>query len=177
MPEQSVVVNRAPVLTLWAAIVAERVGHDHESALSLGRAVAGLNAQSKGQALGIFHAPERGQFQQAERPVPPGERQLVPLLGRMVTVKETPAGVRAVSGGDEVDPEGVQGYLERSFGESLPEVRAAMEELARSYSPEALDAVAYGLYEKFRPQIAAGKRGWGQKGVLDLATVRALARH
>ena len=32
-------VNRAPVLTLWATVVAERLGFDHDAALTLGRAV------------------------------------------------------------------------------------------------------------------------------------------
>ena len=41
-------INRAPVLTLWAAVVAERLGFNHDEALSLGNALAGLNAQSKG---------------------------------------------------------------------------------------------------------------------------------
>jgi hypothetical protein len=36
--------NRAPVLTLWAAVVGEVLGSEHDEALTLGRAVAGLNA-------------------------------------------------------------------------------------------------------------------------------------
>ena len=47
-------INRAPVLTLWAAVVAERLGFERDEALTLGKAVAGLTAQSKGQRLGIF---------------------------------------------------------------------------------------------------------------------------
>jgi hypothetical protein len=47
-------INRAPVLTLWAAVVAERLGFTWEEALTLGRAVAGLNAYAKGKALGLF---------------------------------------------------------------------------------------------------------------------------
>jgi hypothetical protein len=43
-----VMVNRAPVLTLWAAVVAEVLGFEHDEALTLGRAVAGLNTYSKG---------------------------------------------------------------------------------------------------------------------------------
>ena len=39
-------INRAPVLTLWAAVVAKRLGFDHDEALTLGKAVAGLNAQA-----------------------------------------------------------------------------------------------------------------------------------
>lgn len=47
-------INRAPVLTLWAAVVAQRLGFDWDEALTLGRAVAGLNAYSKGVSLGQF---------------------------------------------------------------------------------------------------------------------------
>ena len=54
LTERNILINRAPVLTLWATIVAERLGFDEDEALSLGKAVAGLNAQSKGQRLGIY---------------------------------------------------------------------------------------------------------------------------
>ena len=52
-------INRAPVLTLWAAVVAERLGFDWQEALTLGRAVAGLNAYSKGKALGLLRIRRR----------------------------------------------------------------------------------------------------------------------
>ena len=54
MSERTISINRAPVLTLWAAVVAERLGFHREEALTLGKALAGLNAQSKGRRLGIF---------------------------------------------------------------------------------------------------------------------------
>ena len=54
MTANKILINRAPVLTLWAAVVAERLGFKHDEALSLGTALAGLNAQSKGRRLGIF---------------------------------------------------------------------------------------------------------------------------
>jgi hypothetical protein len=41
----TVTINRAPVLTLWAAVVAERLGFERVEALTLGKAVAGLTAQ------------------------------------------------------------------------------------------------------------------------------------
>ena len=47
-------INRAPVLTLWAAVVAERLGFDRDTALTLGQAVAGLSAYAKGVSLGII---------------------------------------------------------------------------------------------------------------------------
>ncbi len=46
-------VNRAPVLTLWAAIVAERLGHPPDTALSLASYVAGTGARVKARRLGI----------------------------------------------------------------------------------------------------------------------------
>jgi hypothetical protein len=49
----SVVINRGPVLTLSAAVVAEMLGFDYDEALTLGRAGARLNAYSKGVALGL----------------------------------------------------------------------------------------------------------------------------
>ena len=54
MASKRIKINRAPVLTLWAAIVAERMGYKKDEALTFGKAVAGLNAQSKGKRLGIY---------------------------------------------------------------------------------------------------------------------------
>ena len=44
-------INRAPVLTLWAAVVAERLGFDRPTALTLGQAVAGSSAYAKSVSL------------------------------------------------------------------------------------------------------------------------------
>ena len=46
-PSDPMRVNRAPVLMLWAAIVAERLGHPPDTALTVGRAVAGSAARVK----------------------------------------------------------------------------------------------------------------------------------
>ena len=47
------------MLTLWAAVAAEVLGFEHDEALTLGRAVAGLNAYSKGVSLGLFQPTPR----------------------------------------------------------------------------------------------------------------------
>src|SRR5258706_5021017 len=54
-------INRAPVLTLWAAVVAQRAGHGWETALTLGKSMAGLNGQRKGGMLRIYETPEAGE--------------------------------------------------------------------------------------------------------------------
>lgn len=51
---KTISINRAPDLTLWAAVVAQRLGFDEDEAFTLGKALAGLNAQAKGRRLGIF---------------------------------------------------------------------------------------------------------------------------
>ena len=45
-------INRAPVLTMWAAVIAERLGHPADTALTLGRAVAGSAARVKARNIG-----------------------------------------------------------------------------------------------------------------------------
>ncbi len=167
-------VNRAPVLTLWAAVVAERLGFKHDEALTLGRAVAGLNAQSKARRLGIFKPDEEKAKQAREKE--PGERFLVEVCGRAVPVLYTEDGIRAVTRGKPIDPLGVERYLHDKFGNDLNCVRRAMQKLAKAYNLKDLAAHAYTLYEQFRPDIPAGKKGWGAAGDLDLDRIAALAK-
>jgi hypothetical protein len=72
---KSISINRAPVLTLWAARVAQRLGFAEDEALTLGKAVAGLNAQGKGRRLGIFkpHEDKANRARETER----GERFVI----------------------------------------------------------------------------------------------------
>jgi hypothetical protein len=181
-----VLVNRAPVLALWAAVVAERLGFKRDEALSLAKAVTGLNAQAKGQRLGIYTKREEreerweeGRRRAEERRRKTEERlggklDAVEMMGREIPVVRTHEGIRALAKDAVVAPESVERYLESKFGEQLPGVRAAMEELARSQKPEVLAARAFALYAQFRPQIPDGVKGWGAKGKLDLGRIRQL---
>lgn len=169
-------INRAPVLTLWAAVVAERMGHEHKEALTLGKAVAGLNAQSKGRRLGIYEEKKEADEEKASESEKPARVEMISVLGRPVPTVRTAEGRRAAIQGKEISPESVQTYLEQKFGENLDEARAAMHALAKAYTPRQLEAQAYDLYEKFRPEIPEGKKGWGAKGELDLDKVRSLAK-
>jgi hypothetical protein len=168
-----VMINRAPVLTLWAAVVAERQGYEREAALTLGKAVAGLNAQAKGRMLGVY-GPPKGPHRGEPKKTGLGEEFWIELCGRPVPAVSTEAGVRAVVKDKPIDPAKTQKYLEGKFGGALEEVRSAMEALAESFEPAELAEAAYALYETFRPQIARGRRGWGQKGELDLDRIRSL---
>jgi hypothetical protein len=176
MPRSKIEINRAPVLTLWAAVVAERQGYDSSAALTLGRGLAGLNAQSKGRRLGMFEAKGDGPAGKKDKEEARPNAQSVVLLGRAVPVVKTAQGLRAAAAGKALDPRSVQSYLEQKFGDRLDEARSAMERLAGAYAPAQLEAEAYALYEKFRPRIPEGKKGWGAKGELDLDLIRSLGK-
>jgi hypothetical protein len=174
MTEHIILINRAPVLTLWATSVAERLGFDEDEALSLGKAVAGLNAQSKGQRLGIYK-PVSQEVKKA-RAQTRGEEFFVEICGREVPAINTPDGVRAVIKNQPIESKGAERYLESKFGESLGTARAAMRDLAKAFRPEQLSKDAFSLYEQFRPAIPEGVTGWGAKGKLDIDRIRSLAQ-
>lgn len=168
-------VNRAPVLTLWASIVAQRLGYDQGAALSLAKAVAGLNAQSKGRRLGIYKPSEPAEGP-AKKKIPAKELEWVELLGRAVSAKHTAHGLRALDKSKPIEPEAVERYLQLKFGPALADTRKAMEVLAQAFSPKELEARAFALYERFRPVIPPGVQGWGAKGELRPEFIRSLAR-
>ena len=172
MKTKKVSINRAPVLTLWATVVAERLGYDQNCALTLGKAVAALNAQAKGQRLGIFEKPK-------ERPIKlvrKKEKELIMLLGRAISTVRTKEGVRAKFKDEIITSESVAKYLAQKFGEDFVDVQEAMQVLAKAYKPDELVNVAYKMYEKFRPNVPAGEKGWGAKGELDLGLIRSLVK-
>jgi hypothetical protein len=172
-------INRAPVLTLWSVIVAERLGYNHDEALTLGKAVAGLTAQSKGRRLGIYTPAEEEldamrSKKTKERQV--GEALMIELVGRRVPAVHTEHGLRATTKGEEIKPQSVEHYLEQKFGVGLSEARTALEALARAYPPQELERRAFALYEQFRPWIPEGVQGWGATGELSLERIRKLAK-
>jgi len=172
MTEHIILINRAPVLTLWATVVAERLGFDQDEALSLGKAVAGLTAQSKGQRLGIYKpVPQEIKKARARKRE---EEFLIEICGRQVPAINTTYGVRAVTKNTPIEAKSVQQYLESKFGESLGPARVAMRDLAEAFRSEQLLKNAFRLYEGFRPAIPEWVRGWGAKGKLDIARIRSL---
>src|SRR5215208_572146 len=114
MPDHAPIrVNRAPVLTLWAAVVAERLGHPPETALSLAGAVAGTAARAKARRLGLADERERGEGA-AGRAEP---RDTARLLGREVPLAHDADGVvLADAGGGKPAPAApVAAYVAKAF--------------------------------------------------------------
>jgi hypothetical protein len=154
------------------SVVAQRLGFAEDEALTLGRAVAGLNAYSKGRKLGLFKSHEEKTKKAREKEW--DERFLIEVCGRAVPATNTDDGIRAVQKGRPIDPDSVRHYLENKFGDDLKAVRSAMQKLVKAYKPQQLGHDAYSLYERFRPGIPAGKKGWGAKGDLDLELIEQI---
>lgn len=65
---EKVTIHRAPVLTLWGAAVAEWLGFEHGAALTMGKCLAKLNAQSQGRiAAGQVADPPRREPRRAQK--------------------------------------------------------------------------------------------------------------
>src|SRR3954447_21180667 len=166
---------RGPDPSLWRGRTArcraalEDLDDDHAAA-----------ATGAGRALGIYEPSEEPSSKGAEErreSLKPDETFGVRLLGRTIPALRTPDGIRAVEKDFRpASAASVERYLASKFGDHLDEVRAAMEQLAASLSPDELNRRGFALYEAFRPAIPAGARGWGAAGGLDLERITGLAR-
>jgi hypothetical protein len=166
-----VLVNRAPVLTLWATVVAERLGHSADTALTLGRAVAGSAARVKATNIG---RQESTADRDADTPRL-AERHLtapVLLLGKTIRLLPNADGeLRAADGDQPAASVPVERYLANAFGDRLSEVREAMATLAARYEPAELNRIGFRLYEMFRPEIPPGNAGWGARAALEVGKI------
>jgi hypothetical protein len=170
-----IVVNRAPFLTLWASVVARRLGYDENEALTLGRAVAGQTAAAKGKRLGILEPrPAADRQQLADRRQGIGAEP-IRFMDRVIPCLRTPLGLRALAEATPMDPEAVRRYLNSKFKDARSLVEEKLLALAASFPPEELEARAMDLYMQMRPAVASGTAGWGQQGRLDTRAIDRLA--
>ena len=163
------------MLTLWAAVVAERLGHPADTALTLGRAVAGSAARIKARSIG---REEHQAGRDAETPRLREEHVTKPvfLLGKEIRLLPNEDGeLRAADGDQPADPAAVQQYLAKAFGDHLAEVRGAMVELAGRLEPAELNRIGFRLYETFRPNVPPGNEGWAKKAVLNTGKIQSAA--
>jgi hypothetical protein len=169
-PPAPIQVNRTPVLTLWAAIVAERLGHPPDTALSLASVVAGTAARAKARRLGIVD-----EWDRAADAAPPRPQATARLLGRNIRLTHAADGVVLADAGEgkPAPAEPVAAYITKAFGNRLDDAKEAMLALADRFEPEELNRIGFRLYERFRPDVPPDLRGWGAKGVLDLAKIRS----
>ncbi len=175
MMSETIEISRASVLTLWAGVVAQRIGFTRDEVLTIGKADAGQTAHSKGSRLGIYE-PTAKAIKEARA----AKREAVGVaylsfMGRELSMLNTDDGLRAMNADKSIKLESVEKYFQTQFGESLDEVTDAMQSLAKSRSPKQPVSDAFKMYMQFRPEVAAGKKGWGASGILSVSLIREIS--
>ncbi|KAF5333572.1 hypothetical protein D9611_002454 [Ephemerocybe angulata] len=162
------VVNRAPVMAAWAAIVAERLNFQRPEALSIASVYTEMNALSKGVSLGIYDKNKETGMEASRAGVQP----YVELMGRRPVYRTRDEQWRALSNGNPVPPMTAFGYISRSFRQNRPYVIGAMRLLAESYSPTELSTKGWSLYTEFRPAVDQ----WGKRSELSCSKILSLRK-
>ncbi|KAK5938383.1 hypothetical protein PMZ80_009353 [Knufia obscura] len=176
--EKPIMINRSPVLQLWGATVAQFLHPDEEwsTCLSVGGSIAQLCAVSKGRAIGQISPKDESALAEDKRKKRKSETK---EEAREIEVMGFPQQIQ----GDVVVIDGKpkplkEGLLQGKFGgeEDYGRVKDAMEEALQSWKgdEDELDRKAFHMYERFRPDVAAGGSGWGRKGELNLQKVRSM---
>ncbi len=88
-------VYRAPVLTLWATVVAELLGYPPEIALTLGRFVAGSSARAKVRRLGTSDEKQDAEERHARATLKAGQSDGWPSL--LIAIPRAPTGPTATA--------------------------------------------------------------------------------
>jgi hypothetical protein len=172
-PAPPIQVNRAPVLALWATVVAETLGHPPDTAITLGRYVTSSSARIKARSIGMMDEAMEASERLAEAEALKPDLMMIVLLGREIPVLLHPDGThRANEKGNPMAAAGARSYISRAFGDRLDEVRAEMVALAAMFPPEELNRIGFRMYEKFRPDVPKGAEGWGAKGELHIHRIR-----
>ncbi|KAF8529189.1 hypothetical protein BU17DRAFT_73363 [Hysterangium stoloniferum] len=165
---KSTVVNRAPVMTAWAMVVAERMGFKREEALSIASVYTELNATSKGVKLGIFEEGKGKGMEAAQE----GSQPYVDFMGRRPVLYTQTSQWRALLKGELVTPSSAYRYITSAFRQTTGHIVGAMRLLAATYSHQELNRLAFSLYAEFRPQTD----GWGKKAELRCENILNLKR-
>ncbi|KAK1756656.1 putative ribosomal protein s5 protein [Echria macrotheca] len=168
--QSTILINRAPVLELWSACVAHFTHPDlaWSTCLSIGSTIASITAISKGRSIGVLSPPDDVKDKRKKRDRGDGDE--IKVMGFRMHIRDG-----AVVFKGKPKP-GKEDSLVRRFGgeDCLQRTRKVMESaLEKSWKgkEDELEKKAFSLYEKFRPSVAAGQRGWGRKGELVLDKV------
>lgn len=178
-PKDVIIINRSPVLDLWAASVTHFLYPDlsWDTCLSAGSAVASLCAMSKGKSIGIYGTSEDTAERREKKAKEREDKEELDDLEVMHFTMPFKDGL-VVLGKDKKKAN--EAALKTKYGgeDEYARVKSVFEECLDTWkdSKEELNKKAFGMYEKFRPNVAAGQRGWGRKGELSLGTIWGTVR-
>ena len=170
----TVVINRAPVLHLFAACVAHRVHPEltWETCLSCGSAISTICAVAKGRSIGTVEPPDEQKKAEKEtkRKKQKDEFETVQVMQFKLKLKD---GLALVGSTDPKGKPGSEGPLKGKFGDKYVNVKKAFDEVLENWKghEDELNEKAFGFYEELRPTVGAGQKAWGRKAELSLKNV------
>ncbi|PPJ52731.1 hypothetical protein CBER1_11352 [Cercospora berteroae] len=172
--DDTVTINRAPVLELWGACITQTLHPSlaWSTCLSVGSAISTLAAISKGRSIGKIDktvSTEKAAKQQ-KRKQDQAELEEIDVMTFHIKLKD---GLAVV--GDQPNKAN-EDTLKKKYGgdETYNKVRKAMLGAleGRKGKEEELSKRGFHMYEDFRPSVAPGQKGWGRKGELSLKRIR-----
>ncbi|CAO2649855.1 Nn.00g011470.m01.CDS01 [Neocucurbitaria sp. VM-36] len=175
--DSKITINRAPVLQLWSACVTHSVYPelDWKTCLSAGSAISTICAVAKGRSIGTV--PEKDVSEEKKKKKQDAKKnqkdlENIEVMHFNLRLKD---GLALVGSGDAKGKPGNEEAVKKKFGdEEYQKVRIAFEKALGSWKgeEEELSKKAFEFYEKFRPDVKSGQKGWGRKGELSLEKVR-----
>ncbi|KAI7504481.1 hypothetical protein KC367_g985 [Hortaea werneckii] len=172
----AIIVNRAPVLELWASCLTRFIypSVSWKTCLSVGGAISTITAVAKGRSIGTVEKPDPGKAEERrrERQQKAENEQLedIEVMGFHLRLKDGQALV-----GDGPKPSN-EGALSKKFGQDQYEMaKRAFQDALDSWKgrESELNREAFKMYEEFRPTVPPGQKGWGRKGQLNLESVKS----
>ncbi|KAH7066212.1 hypothetical protein BKA63DRAFT_585172 [Paraphoma chrysanthemicola] len=185
--ETKIVINRGPVLHLWSACVTHLLypDLDWETCLSAGSAISSICAIAKGRRIGSVPEKDDGDDKDGKKKKKKKKKksngkesegvERVKVMQFDLRLKDglvdfgTDAKAKGKAGGEE--------GLKRKFGEEeYGVVKSVFGEVLGGWKgrEEEVQQRGFGWYERFRPDVSQGQKGWGRKGELDLGKVRSV---
>lgn len=172
LDDDVVVINRAPVLELWAASVAHLLhpSMPWTTCLSIGGAISTISAISKGRAIGKMNKsdPESAQDKSQQRSKEQADLELIEVMGFHLHIKDGSALV-----GDKPRKSNEDALVKKFGPQDYERVKQAFETALNTWRGrgDELDKRAFHMYEDLRPNVAPGQKGWGRRGELSLKTI------
>ncbi|KAJ4364123.1 hypothetical protein N0V83_009578 [Neocucurbitaria cava] len=175
--ENVIIINRAPVLHLWSACVRHVLYPDlpWPTCLSAGAAISAICAVAKGRSIGTIPEKEKdvdssSSKEKKKRQDAKEQKDDLESIDVMQFHLRLKDGLALVSSADKKGKPGNEDVLRKKFGGEgegeYERVKGCFEEvLGKWEGEEELGKRAFGLYEGFRPDVRAGQKGWGGRGV------------
>ncbi|KAF2485792.1 hypothetical protein BDY17DRAFT_111666 [Neohortaea acidophila] len=172
----SVTINRAPVLELWASCVTQFLypSLSWSTCLSAGGAISTITAIAKGRSIGKIDKPdpeEAEKRKQARQDKAEKEEldEIEPMSFKLSLDNEG----HAMVGGKPKKPN--EETLAKKYGEQYDSVKETFKDALKAWKSreDDLNSQAFGMYEQFRPTVPPGQSGWGRKGQLNLEAVKS----